>query len=362
MIELRPSSSPIWTKCALAPRLMALAPPEQPSDPAREGTCAAWVAELVLRGERADCHAMIGEAHENGWVVDVPMAYYVQGYVDTLRKYGGKIDVERKVRLNDHIAGTPDSFATLADDTLRVDDLKYGFEIVEPTTPQIYIYAGALVRQIYRNGGTVSRVVLGIYQPRAVHPSGIHRTITMFPEDLMMKVHEIEHAGEAAQRDDAMATPGRHCRRCSGAAQCFAVAHEIYKCYTRMFNGQQRTLTPKEMAQEMEFLETAEAMLKGRKDAIHAEAEARRNKGESIPGWHMERGVGQRRWKMGATTVKMVTGVDPTSGKMVTPAELERQGADPELVKHLTETPSTKAKWKPVPEGYYAALFGGNGE
>lgn len=359
MIELRPSSSPIWTNCALAPRLMTLAPPEQQSDPAREGTCAAWVAEMVLRGERADCASMFNEAHENGWVVDTPMVHYVQGYVDTVRSYGGKIDVERKVRLNDHIAGTPDSFAVVNDDTLRVDDLKYGFEIVEPTTPQLYIYAGALVRQVYRYGGTLRRVVLGIYQPRAFHPSGTHRTISMYPEDLMRHVQEIERAGEAAQRDDAMATPGRHCRRCSGAAHCSAVTHEVYKCHTMMLNGQQRSMTASELAQEMDFLATAEALLKGRKDAIEAEASARRDKGEAIPGWHMERGQGQRRWKVDASTVRMVTGIDPTAGKMVTPAELERQGASPEMMKHLTETPLTKAKWKPVPEGYYAALFGG---
>ena len=357
MIHLRPSSSPVWTKCALAPRLMAMAPAEEPGDPAREGTCAAWVAEMVLRGERADCASMIGEAHGNGWVVDTPMAHYVQGYVDVLRGYGGKIDVERKVRLNDYIAGTPDSFATVDDDTLHVDDLKYGFEIVEPTTPQIYIYAGALVRHIYRYGGTLRRVVLGIYQPRAFHPSGIHRTISMAPEDLMRNVQEIERAGAAAQRDDAMATPGRHCRRCSGAAHCAAVAHEAYKCHTVMLNGQQRAMTAQEMAREMDFLATAEALLKGRKDAVEAEATARRDRGESIPGWHMERGHGQRRWKFDAKTVRMVTGVDPTSGKMVTPAELERQGASPETVKHLTETPLTRPKWKPVPQGYYAALF-----
>lgn len=356
MIHLRPSSAHVWTKCALSPRLMALAPPEEPSDPAREGTCAAWVAEMVLRGERTDCAAMINEAHENGWVVDVPMARYVQGYVDTVRSYGGQIDVERKVRLNGHIAGTPDSFAILADDTLRVDDLKYGFEIVEPTTPQIHIYGGALVRQLAARDVKIRRVILGVYQPRAFHPSGIHRTITMWPEDFMRKVHEIERAGEAAQRDDAMATPGLHCRRCSGAARCSAVTHEVYKCHTVMLNGQQRPMTPRELAQEMEFLELAEALLKGRKDAIEAEASAR---SEAIPGWHKERGRGQRRWKVDASMVRMVTGIDPTAGKMVTPAELERMGAAPELVEHLTETPLTKAKWKRVPEGYYAALFGG---
>jgi hypothetical protein len=53
-----------------------------------------------------------------------------------------------------------------------------------------------------------------------------------------------------------------------------------------------------------------------------------------------------------------MTGVDPTSGKMVTPAELERRGADPEVVKLMTETPDTKAKLQPVRPEDMARAFG----
>lgn len=354
MIELRPSASPIWTKCALAPRLWQTAPEEQESDPAREGTCAAWVAEMALMGHVDTCSDLIGEAHENGWVVDAEMAHHVQGYVDKIRNRGGHIEAERFVRLNEFIAGTPDCFAIANGDTLFVDDLKYGFEIVEPTTPQIFIYGGAILKQT----PGIEKVTLGIYQPRAVHSAGIHRTITMNVADFVTKVNEIIAAGWAAQREDAMATPGDHCRRCRAAASCFAVAHEVYHCHTRMLNGEQRQLTKEEIASEMAFIRTAEAMVKGRKDALEAEANARSSLGENIPGWHKEQGKGQRRWTASPMTVKAVTGVDPTAGKMVSPAQLEKMGASHEAVSRLTETPMTTPKWKPVPEGYYAALFG----
>lgn len=359
MIETRPSAAHIWTKCALAPRLFQMAPPEEPSDPAREGTCAAWVAEMVLSGQAPDSASLVDTAHENGWVVDATMARHVQGYVDMLRNRGGEIDAERKVKLNDRIQGTPDAFAVLGGDHLFVDDLKYGYEIVEATTPQVVIYAGALLRHLTSRGRIIRRVTLGIYQPRAYHSLGIHRTRWLYPEDLMREVHVIEAAAERAHRDEAIAAPGSHCRRCSGAAYCHAVAHEVYECFHRMLNGQQRQMTPAEMAEELTFLDMAEAMFKGRRDAVEAEANARISRGENIPGWMRESGHGHRRWTASAATVEAMTGVDPRdTSKMLTPAELERRGADPEIVKVLTETPRTKAKLKPMTADYVAARFG----
>lgn len=175
----------------------------------------------------------------------------------------------------------------------------------------------------------------------------------------MVQVKQIEVAGQAAQSDTALATPGEHCRYCVAAAKCTAVAHEVYRCVSRMHHAQGRHMTALEMAEELTFLATAEAMMKARRDAVSAEAEARMDGGENIPGWHRESGYGQRRWTVPAGMVKMLTGKDPLAGKMVTPAELERMGADPDVVAKLVDTPRTKAKLKPVPHGFFAAKFGG---
>jgi hypothetical protein len=359
-VILRPSSAHIWINCAGYPTLAETLPPEEPSDPAREGTCAAWVAEMVLTGQAPDAAALIGAQHENGWVVERTMAHHIQGYIENVRSHGGAVHVERKVVLNELVQGTPDSFAVADGDTLHVDDLKYGFEIVEPSTPQVVIYAGAIYHAIAAAGVTINRIVLGIYQPRAMHPSGIYRTRTMTAPELQAAIARIERAAQATQDPTAMCVAGSHCRRCDAAGKCSAVAHEVYRAVTQMHHAQQRHMTAAEMATELAFLDLAEAMFKGRRDAVVAEAEARIGRGENIPGWHMESGYGQRRWKFDAKTIHMLTGVDPKAGKMVTPAELERIGADPKLVASLTETPRTKSKLKAMPEGYLAGKFGGH--
>jgi hypothetical protein len=78
-----------------------------------------------------------------------------------------------------------------------------------------------------------------------------------------------------------------------------------------------------------------------------------------IPGWMMDQGYGQRQWVHDdPLTIGVFTGVDVTTGKMITPAEAERRGADPAVVARLTRVPRTKASLKPIPPGYVAAKFG----
>lgn len=357
-IETRPSAAHIWVNCALAPRLIANAPPEQPSDPAREGTCAAWVAEMVLTGQAKTCHDLIDTAHANGWVVDAPMAHCVQGYVDMILARGGHIDTERKVRFNDLVEGTPDAFAVIDDQAvLHVDDLKYGYDIVDVTTPQIVIYAWAIVSRI--TTVDIKTIVLGIYQPRSYHPHGIYRTRTLTVEELRREAEVIHRASYAAHDPNAVAIAGRHCRYCRGAAQCSAVTNELYDAVHAMQAVDQRDMTAQEIARELDFLEFAERILNGRKNAVKAEAEARMSSGRHIPGWMRESGYGNRRWKVDAETIKAITGVDPVDPtKMITPAEMERRNVDPDIIAALSEKPRTKATIKRIPEGYFAAAFG----
>jgi hypothetical protein len=339
--------------------MAALAPAELPSDPAREGTCAAWVAEMVLSGQVAKTADLIGATHLNGWVVTRDMAAHVQPYVDLMRSYGGVVHVERKVVLNSLIEGTPDAFAVMdAEGVLRVKDLKYGFLIVEPfENEQVSIYTGAILRMLTARGVVIRKVVLSIYQPRAWHPAGIDREWSVDPEVLMTYVHKIEAAGVRTQQPNPPATPGEHCHYCPAMATCPAAAHETYRIHDYLVVAQQRHMTATEMAEELKFLETVEAMVTGRLKAVTAEAEARIGHGEHIPGWHMETRSGQRRFRVPPEIVKFFTGIDPTVEKCVTPAELERMGALPSVVQKLSETPRLEPKLKRVSANYYTNLF-----
>lgn len=359
MIPLRPSSAHVWTKCPGQPTMVSRLPPEVPSDPAREGTCAAWVAEMVLTNQVPNAAAMLGRSHENGWLVTDEMVAYIAKYVDHVRSHGGQISVERKVRLNQWVEGTPDAFAVLGDGgILRADDLKYGFGIVEAyRNPQVSVYVGAILRHLVARGVIIKQIVIGIYQPRAWHPAGIYRTWTCTPEQLMAFVAEIEAAIPATQVSDPVLVPGSHCDYCPAAATCAAVTHENYRIHEAIASSTQRHMSGEELSRELAFLELAQDMLDARTTAVHAEAEARMKRAQHIPGWHMEERRGNRRWKVPAPVVKALTGIDPEVKKMVTPSELERLGASPVAVRAITELPIIKPALKRIPPGYYKGLF-----
>lgn len=363
MLQLRPSNSHFWSgdvPCNAMPRFAASIPPEPSSDPAREGTCAAWLAEMVLTGEATTTADLIGTTHENGWLIEHDMARIIQRYVDHMTERGGSIHTERKVRLNKMIAGTPDAFAVLDDEgVLYVDDLKYGYDIVEPyRNTQISIYAGAIMRMIRGKQPQIKRVVIGVYQPRADHPAGHYRTWNVWPEELMKFVQKIERDGEDAQASDSVATPGFHCEHCPAAATCAALSKTLYKGFRVATDERQGHMSAEQIAEELRFLAMMEKLMKARATAVRTEAVARKKRSEFIPGWGFEEKFGNKKFTVDPEIVKAITGKDPyEKPKVCTPAELIRRGANPETVERMTTRPRIPPKLVPLDHDHYKRLF-----
>lgn len=365
MILLRPSASYIWFNCSAMPRLSLDIPEEPAGDPAREGTCAAWVAECVLTGAATCAADLIGKSHENGWKVDADMADHIQRYVDHLRVRGGSIHAERRMTLNEMIAGTPDAFAVMTGDTLIVDDLKFGYDIVDPyRNTQVSIYAGAIIRMLATTHGAVIRkVVIGIYQPRAFHPDGIYRTWHPTVDELLSFVGEIEARGHDAQDASSRATPGPWCEYCPVAGRCAAVAATTYNAFRRISDDRARQMTASELSTELDFLEKVEKMIKGRINAVRTEATARMKRGEYVKGWGFEEKFGNRKFTVEPEILKALTGVDAfDKPKAISPAEFERRAkAEGKELHDFVERMSTRPRIPPklvrLDPDHYKKLF-----
>lgn len=350
--NLRPSASSIWTKCAANPRISENAKTvPQDSDAAREGTCAAWVAEQIFAGHECG----IGSVHENGWVVDDEMMYHVEEYVSLIRGLGTVITAEQFVRLTDHIAGTYD-VSVVSDNTLYLIDLKYGYKLVdvyENTQTIIYGYADIM----RRNDPNITHVVLGIYQPRAWHTEGIYRTWRLSVPELHAEASKVAAAGDACQAPDALATPGSHCEYCKGRLECAALAATLYNAADVIERRDQGAMTADELAKELNFLDKLKDMYDARKTAVHAEAEHRIKSGEYVPGWGMKDRTGHRKFKVDMTTVELLTGVKPVKTTEMTPAELERAGANKKIVAGLTYSPTVGHKLDRITDRDFGRMF-----
>ncbi len=325
------------------------------SEAALEGTCASWLAELVLKGEYQTCEELIGQTDENGWEVDLAMAHYVQGYVDKIREIAGptgRIYVESRVRFNEHVAGDVDAMIVNGSH-VTIIDLKYGYKIVEPHAPQLVIYGQSVAQD-----ESVESVTMSIYQPRAFHRDGIYRTWTPSLSDLNQIAQDYHRASYEATATHPQAVPGEHCKTCPVNGNCSALTRELYEIWTMMGGRAARPMNPEELSAELEFAKRAEDMIVAHRKSIEAEAVARLESGKFVPGWTREQGYGNRRWKHDRDYIKMFTGgFDPAGDSMITPAEAERQGLHPEIVNMLTETPRTKARLKKLTKEDIAKRF-----
>lgn len=315
---------------------------------------------MVLTGQAVSTEDMIGHAHENGWIVTSDMAHHIQKYVDKIVSIGGSVHVERKVRLNQHVEGTPDAYAVVDDSaTLHGVDLKYGYEIVEPRrNTQVAIYLGAILRALQARGVVIRKVILAIYQPRAWHIHGVYREWVLLPEELMAFVHEIEAAAERCQNPNALATPGAHCQYCPAAAICHANGHTLYRIHEAMAVEETRHMSDQEMAEELKFLTKMDAMLSGRLRAVQTEAEARLKSGGHIPGWYLAERRGNRRLKYPVDVVEAILQREISVKKPMTVAEIERQGVPVDVLKAISEFPAIEPKLAPLPEDHYKRMFG----
>lgn len=286
---------------------------------------------------------MIGQTHANGWLVTKDMADHVQGYVDTVRSFGGDTSTERTVKLTSYITGRLDASSALATGALRIIDLKYGFDIVEvEKNTTLLIYAGAEYRRLVASGVHVTEIELVIYQPRAFHPDGIYRPWKLTPAELEQWVTWIVERGEACQAPEPVATPGDHCKNCIAKASCAANAFSVYAGYQYMTDNRQRFMTPEELAKELDFLDHMSKLLESRKTGVKTEAEARINRGEQVVGWGMKpRYSNSRVFTVSPDVVYALTLVNPYTTpepKLMSPAELEKAGANAKIVKELAET------------------------
>lgn len=359
MIHLRPSGSYRWSNCAASPTFEARVPAEPDSDAAREGTCAAALADACLKTNQ-DTTAYLGVTHSNGWLITADMCQHVQKYVDLIRSRGGLSTTEQHVTLCPFISGTLDSSTALTSiGHFYVTDLKYGMRIVEVfELPQLIIYGAAEYLRLAALGYRIETVTLEIYQPRAFHPDGILRPWTLTIAELGEYATQLIEAGERCQVPNPVATPGKHCRDCRAKNSCVAFIHQQYANYERIEDVRQHHMSAAELASELDFVDHAFAQFKQRSESLRAEADARMATGEYIPNWARIEHFGNRRFKVDPAIVQVLTGKPAmTTPTAVTPAEMERRGADVDVVAALSEKTPLGFKLDRISDNYVRKAF-----
>lgn len=331
--------------------------PDDDNDAAEEGTAAAWAAECVINGDASCVADMVGRVHSNGVEIDPDMDRHLQPYIDMARNRSvarAEVYGELQVTPDVKIAGTSDLHSWSSPEDFHIDDLKYGYRIIEPTSLQVSAYA----LLAYSAGVRAPRWHLGIYQPRAVHHAGVYRTITMTLPEVEVSIRKLWDSAvqfAAGLRD---AVPGSHCLHCRGAAKCEALTHSVYSMWRPIRSRAILDPTADQLADEMTMISRLSDLVEARQAAVAAEIKQRLNAGKFVPGWAMMPQKGQRKFKVPVETIEALTGVSASVTKPCTPAELERRGVASAIVARFSETPTVGYKLAPYDARAIGALFG----
>ncbi|WP_165164930.1 DUF2800 domain-containing protein [Corynebacterium qintianiae] len=228
---LSASSANRWLHCTPAPHLEAKHP-DSTSDAAAEGTAAHELAEHKLRAlldlptsrPESEWHNEDMEDHTDAY------ADHVLAELACARETDPAAFLAIEERLDfSHIV--PDGFGTgdaliVADGTLTVVDLKYGkgIEVSAQDNPQMRLYAlGALAA--YDTIYDIQQVRMVVFQPRLGNISIEEINV----DALMLWAEEVVKPRAAlAITGDGDLQAGEWCRFCRHAAQCPALANEMF--------------------------------------------------------------------------------------------------------------------------------------
>lgn len=192
---------------------------------AAEGTCAHLAAEHTLR-LGLNSTDVIGVKF-NDILVDEVMAENITIYTNRVRvlrnqHVGSRSLIEPRLSMTsvaNDVFGYADHLM-IAGDTLFIDDLKYGFVMVNEEDNAQCAHLAVSALDTFKLWFKIKHVECTIIQPRADHIQGSVRTVKYTIDELAKWRDIFVEAVSAARKPDAPRIAGEHCRYCPVRATC----------------------------------------------------------------------------------------------------------------------------------------------
>lgn len=189
---------------------------------------------------------------------------------------------------------------------IEVIDAKFGQGvIVEPTDPQLFCYALGKMKKDTKS------ITLTIAQPRAFHPKGPIRSITVDEYAMAAFCEVLKKAAAATDDPDAQAVPSEDgCRFCRYAPKCPELAAVALERVQQVFQPvpiggsvtqleKNLTREPSELALEQRaFILQNEALISGWLKRVKDFATEEEKQGRHTPGFKLVSGRGSRDWSL----------------------------------------------------------------
>lgn len=342
--DLSASGSSRWMNCPGSTVLEA-GEPNEDNAYSTEGTLAhALAAHCFEKGIDADGVLFLDMPDRKTGkvvttIVDMDMREYVQEYLDFVREraVGHKLMVEQRLDMSwltgeKDAKGTADTVLISKDgDTIRIFDLKYGFNEVDANdNSQLRIY-GLCAADVFSAAGDFETYELGIFQPRIGNIDSEVITaeeMKAFEKKVRAAVARVREAQKSNSLDGFLKT-GAHCKWCRAAAKCPKLTQEVKEATLIDFEDETQTelIDPVNLAKAGSKLALVEGWMRN----VRAKIEAELFSGRDVKGWKLVEGKkGNRKFIDEETTINElaklgVKKADITATKLLTPAQLEKK-------------------------------------
>lgn len=336
-------------------------PEEEENEAAREGTAAGeWMKHLIDVAQGDWSHAPPTHA-SNGVLFDDDMKYHTKSIAEDIldtKAEGTTVFCEKRCDWDTKsgivIRGQPDADFIGKDGKLYVDDLKYGWGIVEVKNPICWQLIGYAIGVIMRRSQYFPSIVLRIRQPRPHHEDGPCRTWEITYDELLAFKEQIEERAMQIATGTKTLTTSHACKYCPAAAKCPAISKAFYRGVEVIHEFLQDNIEDKEVSFQLDQITRIEELIKIRKGSLTNLAIDRIKKGALIPNYVMQTSYSDRSWKDGISpaVIEAMTGVKIVEQVMLSPAKAEKAGISPKLVNDLVDRRflGTKLKRKDTTE------------
>lgn len=309
-----------------------------------EGTAAHYMGTAAFM-QSSTVDELIDRKAPNGTFMTSEMAEHATSYLELMRSHPIVIGVEYDTSHDGAgwaINGRCDFTGMLANNHLRVIDFKYGYRIVEPDENWTLIShaIGILKRNQHLN---IEHISLTIFQPRPYHPDGPLRTVTMTSRELNDALQTLNL--KLVNPSDQLRT-NDHCGTCHSLASCPAARLARCNAIDATSTVFHDDITNDVLSQTLETLERAEDMIKQSLKAFEEMAKHRIKGGQVVTNYGVETSLGNSKFNEGMTAdiLKMLTGIELSEPKLVTPAEAKRRGVNADVIKSISHRPITGTK------------------
>jgi len=305
-----------------------------------EGNAVHWAASKMFH---SNDHGIVENTRApNGVVLTSDMIGHVHDYLSLLDC--GEMEAPADFRGENWTIGARCDHRkyNVTDNTLTIDDLKYGWRIVEVFenwTLIAYAIGTCIGMSI-----TPATIILRIHQPRPYHSDGKVREWRLTYDELLTYYQRID--ATLSNPSDTLNTGLDWCAKCHALATCPAAIKAGMNAIDASAMAFHDEMPDVVAAYELDTLRTASAFIEARMNAVEEMVKHRLRNGAVIGDYALQSQYANRRFKPGVdpNMMKILTGIDLTKPGLVTPAEAERRGADPKVIEAMTERPLTGVK------------------